>query len=40
MHHVYCGVMQADHIVVRTSLYADDARLFLKPMTPDVRNVQ
>ena len=32
--------MQPDHIVVRTSLYVDDARLFLKPKTPVVRNVQ
>jgi hypothetical protein len=29
-----------DHIAVRTSLYADDAGLFLKPTIPDVRNVQ
>ena len=32
--------MQPNHIAVRTSIYVDDAVIFLKPTTLDVRNVQ
>jgi hypothetical protein len=38
--HGLLSTIGADPIRMRTSLYADDAALFIKPTTSDIRNVQ